>query len=179
MSRRGWRISRRVKPMLRCWLRPVLTGWGCLIRVMPLTAQMLPAASQGAVGIDRLSARDDLAPLLAAINHVPTFTAVMAERDFLEALGGNCHSPGGGICRSRRRNGQSFGRGIQRRWQPNAVGAISTMRSATRRTSTACGRNAGRRASFDQSALQPVKLLVIRPQPGADATAARMRASGT
>ncbi len=55
--------------------------------------QMLPAASQGAVGIDRLTARKDLAPLLAAINHVPTFTAVMAERAFLEALGGNCHSP--------------------------------------------------------------------------------------
>jgi hydroxymethylbilane synthase len=57
------------------------------------TEQMLPAASQGAVGIDRLSARDDLVPLLGAINHVPTFTAVMAERAFLEALGGTCHSP--------------------------------------------------------------------------------------
>ncbi len=57
------------------------------------TAQMLPAASQGAVGIDRLAVRNDLAPLLAAINHVPTFTAVMAERTFLEALGGSCHSP--------------------------------------------------------------------------------------
>ncbi len=57
------------------------------------TGQMLPAASQGAVGIDRLSAREDLAPLLAAINHPPTFTAVMAERAFLKALGGSCHSP--------------------------------------------------------------------------------------
>ncbi len=57
------------------------------------TRQMLPAASQGAVGIDRLTARNDLAPLLAAINHAPTFTAVMAERAFLEALGGSCHSP--------------------------------------------------------------------------------------
>ena len=55
--------------------------------------QMLPAASQGAVGIDRLSVREDLAPLLDAINHAPTFTAVMSERAFLEALGGNCHSP--------------------------------------------------------------------------------------
>lgn len=55
--------------------------------------QFLPAASQGAVGIDRLSSRDDLTPLLAAINHEPTFAAVMAERNLLEALGGNCHSP--------------------------------------------------------------------------------------
>jgi hydroxymethylbilane synthase len=55
--------------------------------------QFLPAASQGAIGIDRLSARDDLTSLLEAISHQPTFTAVMAERDLLKALGGNCHSP--------------------------------------------------------------------------------------
>jgi hydroxymethylbilane synthase len=55
--------------------------------------QFLPAASQGAVGIDRLSSRADLIPLIEAINHPPTFAAVMAERNLLEALGGNCHSP--------------------------------------------------------------------------------------
>lgn len=55
--------------------------------------QFLPAASQGAVGIDRLSSRLDLIPLLAAINDEPTFAAVMAERNLLEAIGGNCHSP--------------------------------------------------------------------------------------
>lgn len=54
---------------------------------------LLPAASQGAVGIDRLSERYDLDILLAPINHAATFDAVMAERAFLEALGGNCHSP--------------------------------------------------------------------------------------
>jgi hydroxymethylbilane synthase len=55
--------------------------------------QFLPAASQGAVGIDRLASRADLIPLLAAIDHRPTYVAVMAERALLEALGGNCHSP--------------------------------------------------------------------------------------
>ncbi len=55
--------------------------------------QFLPAASQGAVGIDRLSSRHDLVPLLSAINDEPTFVAVMAERNLLEAIGGNCHSP--------------------------------------------------------------------------------------
>ncbi|MEP7349750.1 MAG: hydroxymethylbilane synthase [Sphingorhabdus sp.] len=55
--------------------------------------QLLPAASQGAVGIDRLAARIDLVPLLEAVNHAPTSAAVWAERHFLEALGGNCHSP--------------------------------------------------------------------------------------
>ena len=54
---------------------------------------LLPAASQGAVGIDHLSSRTDLAELLAAVNDVDTFAAVMAERALLEALGGNCHSP--------------------------------------------------------------------------------------
>lgn len=56
-------------------------------------ADFLPAASQGAVGIDRLASRTDLLPLLHAINHQPTFDAVAAERSLLEALGGNCHSP--------------------------------------------------------------------------------------
>lgn len=59
---------------------------------LPLS-QFLPAASQGAVGIDRLTSRSELAPFLAAINDVDTFTAVQAERALLEALGGNCHSP--------------------------------------------------------------------------------------
>lgn len=57
------------------------------------TSEMLPAASQGAVGIDCLSARSDIAALVAPINHADTFACVMAERAFLEALGGTCHSP--------------------------------------------------------------------------------------
>lgn len=56
-------------------------------------AEMLPAAAQGAIGIDRLTERDDLAEFLRAVNHDATFAAVMAERAFLEALGGTCHSP--------------------------------------------------------------------------------------
>ena len=59
---------------------------------LPLS-QFLPAASQGAVGIDRLTSRSELVPFLAAINDVDTFAAVQAERALLEALGGNCHSP--------------------------------------------------------------------------------------
>lgn len=53
----------------------------------------LPAASQGAVGIDRLASREDLIPIVAAINDADTIAAVSAERDFLAAVGGNCHSP--------------------------------------------------------------------------------------
>jgi len=57
------------------------------------TGEMLPAASQGAIGIDCLSARVELTRVLDAINHADTFACVMAERAFLEALSGDCHSP--------------------------------------------------------------------------------------
>jgi hydroxymethylbilane synthase len=62
----------------------------------------LPAASQGAVGIDRLASRADLIPLLAAINDADTFVAVNAERAFLAAVGGNCHSPVAALARVER-----------------------------------------------------------------------------
>jgi hydroxymethylbilane synthase len=67
-------------------------GMGNVGAPLPLS-QFLPAASQGAVGIDRLTSRNELGPFLAAINDVDTFVAVNAERALLEALGGNCHSP--------------------------------------------------------------------------------------
>lgn len=54
---------------------------------------MLPAAAQGAIGIDHLARREDLAMFLQAVNHRATFVAVTAERAFLAALNGNCHSP--------------------------------------------------------------------------------------
>jgi hydroxymethylbilane synthase len=54
---------------------------------------LLPAASQGAIGIDCLQARPEVAALLARVNHNETFTCVMAERAFLQCLGGTCHSP--------------------------------------------------------------------------------------
>ncbi|OYY69492.1 MAG: hydroxymethylbilane synthase [Sphingomonadales bacterium 17-56-6] len=67
-------------------------GMGDVGAVLPLDT-FLPAASQGAVGIDRLASREDLLPILAAINDADTFIAVTAEREFLAAVGGNCHSP--------------------------------------------------------------------------------------
>lgn len=53
---------------------------------------LLPAPAQGAVGVEILAGRDDLHVLLAAIDHRPTHAAVDAERAFLAALGGDCHS---------------------------------------------------------------------------------------
>jgi hydroxymethylbilane synthase len=67
-------------------------GMGDIGTSLPIET-MLPASAQGAIGIDHLSAQGELATFLAAINDEATFAAVMAERAFLEALGGNCHSP--------------------------------------------------------------------------------------
>jgi len=53
---------------------------------------LLPAPAQGAIGVETLAERDDLHSLLAFVDHLPTYVAVMAERAFLAALGGDCHS---------------------------------------------------------------------------------------
>lgn len=54
---------------------------------------LLPAASQGAIGIECRSDDGSTIGLLGAINHQPTFDAVSAERAFLAGLGGDCRSP--------------------------------------------------------------------------------------
>ncbi|WP_265569609.1 hydroxymethylbilane synthase [Sphingomicrobium nitratireducens] len=54
---------------------------------------MLPAPAQGAIGIDARSDDAELRDWLAAIDHRDTHNAVLAERAFVLALGGDCHSP--------------------------------------------------------------------------------------
>jgi hydroxymethylbilane synthase len=53
---------------------------------------LLPAPSQGAIGVEVLAGRGDLAALAAAIDDADTHACVDAERAFLAALGGDCHS---------------------------------------------------------------------------------------
>lgn len=53
---------------------------------------MLPAPSQGAIGVEARAGDARLAALLEPINHADTFACVMAERAWLAALGGDCHS---------------------------------------------------------------------------------------
>jgi hydroxymethylbilane synthase len=53
---------------------------------------LLPAPAQGAIGVEIIADRDELRALVAAIDHRPTHEAVDAERAFLAALGGDCHS---------------------------------------------------------------------------------------
>ncbi|HWV60806.1 MAG TPA: hydroxymethylbilane synthase [Sphingopyxis sp.] len=54
---------------------------------------LLPAASQGAIGIECRAGDAAVSALLARIDHAPTHLAVAAERAFLAALGGDCRSP--------------------------------------------------------------------------------------
>lgn len=56
-------------------------------------ALLLPAASQGAIGIECRSDDARVRALVAAVDDAPTHAAVMAERAFLAALGGDCRSP--------------------------------------------------------------------------------------
>ena len=54
---------------------------------------MLPAPSQGAVGIEALADNQPVIAALSAISHADTSDAVMMERAVLRGLGGTCHSP--------------------------------------------------------------------------------------
>ena len=54
---------------------------------------MLPAPSQGAVGIEVRAEDARARELVGAISHADTRAAVSAERALLEALGADCHSP--------------------------------------------------------------------------------------
>lgn len=57
------------------------------------TAQMLPAAAQGAISIEIRESDDDIASLLQPLHDAPTAFAVNAERAFLRVLDGSCRTP--------------------------------------------------------------------------------------
>ena len=52
-----------------------------------------PAVGQGTLGIEIRSEDKEMASLVSAINHEPTWQSVTAERTFLRALGGGCRVP--------------------------------------------------------------------------------------
>ncbi|MBR7059268.1 MAG: hydroxymethylbilane synthase [Neisseriaceae bacterium] len=63
------------------------------IRSIILPEESLPAAGQGALGIEIASHRSDMRELLAPLNHAPTADCVIAERSLARALGGSCQVP--------------------------------------------------------------------------------------
>jgi len=68
-------------------------GLGARIRSAFAPAQMLPAAGQGALGIEILGQRQDLVAALAPLAHQPSWLATAAERAVSRAMGGSCSMP--------------------------------------------------------------------------------------
>ena len=68
-------------------------GLGQRIRQLFEPEQMLPAAGQGALGIEVRGQRTDLLELLAPLAHQSTWLAVAAERAVSRAMGGSCSMP--------------------------------------------------------------------------------------
>ena len=63
------------------------------IRTAFAPAQMLPAAGQGALGIEILSNRSEVSAALATLAHIPTWLCTAAERAVSRAMGGSCSMP--------------------------------------------------------------------------------------
>ncbi len=71
----------------------VRLGLGERIRMRFAAQQMLPAAGQGALGIEVRADDTELRAALAALSHRPTWLAVHAERAVSRGLGGSCSMP--------------------------------------------------------------------------------------
>ena len=68
-------------------------GMEARIRAVFDESHMLPAAGQGALGIEVRADRQDLREALASLAHLPTWLAVTAERSVSRAMGGSCSMP--------------------------------------------------------------------------------------
>ena len=68
-------------------------GYGARIAALLPPERMLPAAGQGALGIECLSASKDIAALLTPLADVDTTAATQAERAVGLALGASCSTP--------------------------------------------------------------------------------------
>ncbi|MDR1854405.1 MAG: hydroxymethylbilane synthase [Azoarcus sp.] len=76
-------------------------GLGERIRAVLPSEVSLPAAGQGALGIECLAARADLLACLQALNDAETAACVGAERAFSRALAGSCEVPLGAYAEAR------------------------------------------------------------------------------
>ena len=68
------------------------------IRLILSEADSLPAAGQGALGIEIAAHRTDLLDVLKPLNHDITHACVTAERALARALGGSCQVPLAAYC---------------------------------------------------------------------------------
>lgn len=73
-------------------------GLASRIRATVSAEFSLPAAGQGALGIECLAARPDIADWVGALAHQPTWAQVSAERMLSRLLGGSCRVPLAAYC---------------------------------------------------------------------------------
>lgn len=73
----------------------ISTEAGCVFSAIIDPEQFLPAAGQGAVGIETRIGDEATKACVEAICHQPTFTRITAEREFLRLLDAGCHTPVG------------------------------------------------------------------------------------
>lgn len=59
--------------------------------------QMVPAVGQGVIAMEIRESDEDIAAMMAEINHAETAVCVAAERAFVAALNGSCQTPIGGL----------------------------------------------------------------------------------
>ena len=79
-------------------------GLGDRIKSLLSVEDSIPAAGQGALGIEIRSGNATVAAMLVALNHIETAACVRAERQVSRVLGGSCQVPlGARNCASRRR----------------------------------------------------------------------------
>jgi hydroxymethylbilane synthase len=80
-------------------------GLASRIRAIVPESLSLPAAGQGALGIECLAARSDVRAWLGALAHPPTWAQVSAERMLSRVLGGSCRVPLAAYCVARPEGG--------------------------------------------------------------------------
>jgi hydroxymethylbilane synthase len=68
-------------------------GMDSRIRAIFDEKEMLPAAGQGALGIEVCADRQDMIEALGTLAHLPTWLSVTAERSVSRAMGGSCSMP--------------------------------------------------------------------------------------
>lgn len=73
---------------------PVMGIEGLWVRRLA-EAEFFPAAGQGAIGLEIRAGDERVHEILQALNHVPTWKRITAEREFLRLLDAGCHTPVG------------------------------------------------------------------------------------
>jgi len=68
-------------------------GWADRITEYLSTEHFTPAVGQGALGIEIRSGDTEITALVSALNDKSTWQCIVAERAFLQALGGGCRAP--------------------------------------------------------------------------------------